>query len=164
MGAGVERTKGGNGAAAGGGGPTATLPPTLEFAANIDIAEWAPQMRALRRALALDKMRHDSGNFFEGAPHHYLFSGQPGTGKTRVARLIAMVYMQLGLLETGNLVEVQRSDLVAGHIGQTAIRTREAVERGALQAAGGRAHTLRGRLVVEHDDGSARRAPTCQPE
>ncbi len=47
---------------------------------------------------------------------------------------------------------------------RAALCVREAVERGALQAAGGRAHTLRGRLVVEHDDGSARRAPTCQPQ
>ena len=50
-GAGAAERAGGDGAAAGGGGPTAALSPTLEFAANIDIAEWAPQMRALRRAL-----------------------------------------------------------------------------------------------------------------
>ena len=48
--------------------------------------------------------------------------------QTRIGRLIAMVYQQLGLLESDHLVEVQRSDLVAGHIGQTATKTREKIE------------------------------------
>ena len=138
----------GGGAERAGGGPGFDGGRALEveLAKLVGQDEVKEALRALRRALALDKMRHDSGNFFEGAPHHYLFSGQPGTGKTRVARLIAMVYMQLGLLETGNLVEVQRSDLVAGHIGQTAAKTREKIE----EAKGGvlfidEAYTLVGR-------------------
>lgn len=121
----------------GGGGKGATGPKFVndggaalerELEKLIGQEEIKETMRQLRRSLALDKMRLNSGNFFKGTPDHYLFSGQPGTGKTRIGRLIAMVYQQLGLLESDHLVEVQRSDLVAGHIGQTATKTREKIE------------------------------------
>jgi AAA+ superfamily predicted ATPase len=59
---------------------------------------------------------------------HLVFRGSPGTGKTTVARLIGRLYKAIGLLEGGQLVEVDRSQLVAGFVGQTAIRTQEAIE------------------------------------
>lgn len=59
---------------------------------------------------------------------HMVFTGNPGTGKTTVARIMASLYKEIGVLSKGQLIEVQRSDLVAGYIGQTAIQTAEKIK------------------------------------
>ena len=59
---------------------------------------------------------------------HMVFSGNPGTGKTTVARILAELYKEIGVLSQGQLVEVSRVDLVAGYIGQTAIKTQSKIE------------------------------------
>ncbi len=78
--------------------------------------------------LKVQKIREQKGMKFPSVSKHLVFSGNPGTGKTTVARLLARVYRSLGILESGHFVEVDRSGLVSGFVGQTAIKTAEVIE------------------------------------
>ncbi|MDA8886613.1 AAA family ATPase, partial [Bacteroidia bacterium] len=60
---------------------------------------------------------------------HSVFTGNPGTGKTTVARILAQIYKALGILEKGNLVECDRQSLIGGYVGQTAIKTGEIIDK-----------------------------------
>ncbi len=83
--------------------------------------------------LRVEKLRGEAGLKSPTITRHLVFTGNPGTGKTTVARLVSGIYRALGLLSKGQLVEVDRSELVAGYLGQTATKTAEVV----ASAAGG---------------------------
>ena len=78
--------------------------------------------------LRVEGLRKDAGLNVPTVTRHLVFVGNPGTGKTTVARLVAGIYKALGLLSKGQLVEVDRSELVAGYVGQTALKTAKVVE------------------------------------
>ncbi len=73
------------------------------------------------------KLRSEQGMRAVPVSKHLVFSGNPGTGKTTVARILARLYKEIGALSKGQLVEVDRSGLVAGFVGQTATRTQEKI-------------------------------------
>ena len=74
------------------------------------------------------RLRRERGLKAPELSYHMVFSGNPGTGKTTIARMLAQIYKQIGLLKKGQLVEVDRSGLIAGYQGQTAIKTAEVIE------------------------------------
>ena len=61
--------------------------------------------------------------------YHMIFKGNPGTGKTTIARIVAKLFQKMGLLTKGHLIEVERADLVGEYIGHTAQKTRDLVKK-----------------------------------
>ena len=87
------------------------------------------EVKLVANLLQVRKLRSERGLEVPDASHHLVFTGNPGTGKTTVARLLAQIYRTLGLVEKGHLIETDRSQLVAGFVGQTAIRVREVFDK-----------------------------------
>lgn len=86
-------------------------------------------IRSLYAQLQLEQQRREMGIEAKGgSTMHMVFQGNPGTGKTTVARVVADLMKAIGLLRRGHLVEADRSSLVAGYSGQTALKTKEVVE------------------------------------
>ncbi len=81
--------------------------------------------------LKVEQKRKAAGMRNPDVTRHLVFVGNPGTGKTTVARMVAGIYQALGLLTGGQLVEVDRSELVAGYLGQTAMKTAEVCDKAA---------------------------------
>ena len=87
------------------------------------------EVRSLINLIKVRRMREEHGLKVMDMSFHMVFTGNPGTGKTTVARLIAQIYKQLGFLSKGQLIETDRSGLVAGYVGQTAGKVTDVVNR-----------------------------------
>ena len=99
-----------------------------ELEAYIGLDEVKKEVKNLINMATVYKLRIDNNLPNPDMSLHLVFSGNPGTGKTMIARFMARVYHSLGLLSKGTLTEVDRSGLVAGYIGQTAIKTSKVIE------------------------------------
>lgn len=90
-------------------------------------------VRSLMNFIRICQIRTERGMKVPTVSYHLVFTGNPGTGKTTVARMVAKLYYLMGILPQGQLVETDRSGLVAGYLGQTAIKTQKVIQ----QALGG---------------------------
>ena len=99
-----------------------------EIDALVGLAKVKRDVRELASFLKVRELRRQQGEAMSGLNLHFVFRGNPGTGKTTVARLLAEVFKALGLLSKGQLIEAAREDLVAGYVGQTAIKTKGIID------------------------------------
>jgi len=109
-------------------------PKTLdELLAELDeltgLTKVKADVKSLINLVKVRKLREDAGLPVPPMSLHLVFMGNPGTGKTTVARLLAEIYHAIGVLSKGHLIEVDRSGLVAGFVGQTAIKTGEVIQK-----------------------------------
>ena len=108
--------------------PAATLEALFaELDALVGLDAVKAEVRRQAQVLRIQTLRGSAGLKNPELTRHLVFVGNPGTGKTTVARLVAAIYQSVGVLPKGQLIECDRSELVAGYVGQTAIKTAEVV-------------------------------------
>lgn len=94
----------------------------------IGLANVKAEIKSVKNLISVQQARVAKGLQSVPVSYHYVFTGNPGTGKTTVARILADIYRELGVLTKGQLVECDRAGLVAGYVGQTAIQTNKKID------------------------------------
>lgn len=102
--------------------------PYKELDELIGLEDVKEEVRSLANFVRVQKMRQEKGLKTPKMSYHLVFTGSPGTGKTTVARIVARIYKDLGILKRGHTVETDRSGLVAEYMGQTAVKTNAIVD------------------------------------
>ncbi len=105
--------------------PTATIEDLNEL---IGLAKVKKEVMAMKNFIEVNRRREQAGMKTPQVSYHCVFTGNPGTGKTTVARIVAGIYKELGILQKGHLVETDRSGLVAEYVGQTAVKTNKVID------------------------------------
>lgn len=105
------------------------LSPRNSLEELIGLAAVKHEVTTLANLTTIQQKRADSGLKQVRPCYHCVFSGNPGTGKTTVARILAGIYRELGVLKQGHLVETDRSGLVAEYVGQTAVKTNAIIDK-----------------------------------
>lgn len=85
-------------------------------------------VETLKNFIKIQQLRAETGLKASSMSYHCVFTGNPGTGKTTVARIVASIYKEMGVLKKGHLVETDRSGLVAEYVGQTAVKTHKKID------------------------------------
>lgn len=99
-----------------------------QLEALVGLSKIKANVKSLINLVKVRKLREENGLSVPPMSLHMVFMGNPGTGKTTVARILAELYCAIGVLSKGHLVEVDRSGLVAGFVGQTAIKTGDVIK------------------------------------
>lgn len=108
--------------------PVLDTDPYEELEDLIGLDNVKQEVKSLANFVKLQKQRQEKGMKTPKMSYHLVFTGSPGTGKTTVARIVARIYKDLGILKTGHTVETDRSGLVAEYVGQTATKTNAIVD------------------------------------